>query len=60
GPDSFNDGAGMNGISKMARFVQHTMPQTCPGLLSAQTAYDVSAYIHIKPRPKFNPAYKKY
>ena len=60
GPDSFNDGAGINDISKMARFVQHTMPQTCPGILSPQAAYDVSAYIHTKPRPKFNPAYKKY
>lgn len=60
GPDSFNNNAGMNDISKMARFVQYNMPQNRRGILSAQAAYDVSAYIHTKPRPKFNPAYGKY
>ncbi len=60
GPESFNDGAGMFTISKMARFVQYNMPQNRPGILSPQEAYDVSAYIHSKPRPAFNQAYKKY
>jgi thiosulfate dehydrogenase len=60
GPDSFNDGAGMNGIRKMAAFVQHNMPQNRPGILSPQDAFDVSAYIHAQPRPAFNPAYKHY
>ncbi|MGC1781441.1 MAG: c-type cytochrome [Acidobacteriaceae bacterium] len=60
GPDSFNDGAGMDRISKMAPFVQYNMPQNRRGILSAQDAYDVSAFIHSKPRPKFNPAYTKY
>jgi len=60
GPDSFNDGAGMHGITKMAAFVQHNMPQNRMGMLTAQEAYDVSAYIHEQPRPAFNPAYKKY
>ncbi|HET9086352.1 MAG TPA: c-type cytochrome [Acidobacteriaceae bacterium] len=60
GPESFNDGAGMNGISKMARFVQFNMPQNRRGMLSAQEAYDVAAYIHAQPRPPFNPAYKGY
>lgn len=60
GPASFNDGAGMYQISKMARFVQYNMPQNRRGILSAQDAYDVSAYIHTKPRPAFNPAYKRY
>jgi len=60
GPNSFNDGAGMNGIPKMAAFVQHNMPQNRMGILSAQEAYDVSAYIHAQPRPAFNPAYAKF
>jgi len=60
GPDSFNDGAGMHGIPKMAAFVQHNMPQNRMGILSAQEAYDVAAYIHQQPRPAFNPAYKKF
>lgn len=60
GPDSFNDGAGMNQVAKMARFVQYNMPQNRRGSLSAQDAYDVAAFLHTMPRPKFNPAYKKY
>ncbi len=60
GNDSYNDGAGINDPAKMARFVIHTMPQNSPGTLSPQQAYDVAAYIHTQPRPKFNPAYKIY
>lgn len=60
GPDSFNDGAGMNDPNKMAAFVIHNMPQNHPGTLTPQEAYDVSAFIHTMPRPKFNPAYKNY
>lgn len=60
GRDSFNDGAGMNGVRKMAAFVQHNMPQNRTGILSPQDAFDVSAYIHEQPRPSFNNAYKKF
>lgn len=60
GTNSFNDGAGMNQISKMAAFVQHNMPQNRMGILSPQQAYDVSAFIHSQPRPVFNQAYKGY
>jgi thiosulfate dehydrogenase len=60
GPDSYNDGAGMNDPAKMAAFVMHNMPQNHPGTLTAQQAWDVSAYIHTMPRPKFNQAYKNY
>ncbi len=60
GKNSYNDGAGMANPAKMARFVFHTMPQTNPGSLTAQQAYDVSAYVDSQPRPKFNPAYKIY
>ncbi len=60
GPDSFNDGAGMNRIPKMAAYVQHNMPQNRRGTLSAQAAYDVAAFIHAQPRPAFNPKYQRY
>lgn len=60
GPNSYNDGAGMNNPNKMAAFVLHNMPQNHPGTLSAQDAYDVSAFVHTMARPKFNEAYKNY
>lgn len=60
GNDSYNQGAGMNKPKKMAAFVVHNMPQNHPGTLTPQQAYDVSAYIHTMPRPKFNQAYKHY
>jgi thiosulfate dehydrogenase len=60
GPSSFNDGAGMNNPAKMAPFVFQNMPQNHPGTLTPQQAFDVSAYIHSKPRPKFNQAYRFY
>jgi thiosulfate dehydrogenase len=60
GPESFNDGAGMYGIENMAAFVVRNMPPTSPGSLSPQQAFDVSSYIHTKPRPKYNPAFDKY
>jgi thiosulfate dehydrogenase len=60
GPDSFNDGAGMNQVRKMASFVYSNMPQNRMGILSEQEAFDVSAFIHQQRRPPFNPAYSKY
>lgn len=54
GPDSYNVGAGMNRISTMAAFVQHNMPQTNPGSLTPQQAYDVAAYVNSKPHTAFN------
>ena len=60
GAYSFNDGAGMNGIRKMAAFVQHNMPQNRMGILSPQEAYDVSGYILDQPRPAFNQAFAGY
>jgi thiosulfate dehydrogenase len=52
GDGSFNDGAGMYSIRKMAAFVQHNMPQNRMGILTPQEAYDVSAFIHNQPRRK--------
>jgi thiosulfate dehydrogenase len=60
GGHAFNDGAGMHTVSKMAAFVQQNMPQNRKGILSAQEAYDVSAYVHLQPRPAFNKAYAHY
>jgi thiosulfate dehydrogenase len=60
GPNSYNDGAGMNNPVKMAAFVAHNMPQNHPGTLTAQQAYDVTAFIHTMPRPKFDKEYKGY
>lgn len=60
GSGSYNDGAGMNDPAKMAAFVIHNMPQNHPDTLTPQQAYDVAAFIHTKPRPKFNQAYKGY
>ena len=60
GPGSYNDGAGMSRVDKMAAFVRDNMPQNAPGTLTPQEAYDVAAYINSKPRPKMNPAYAKY
>ena len=44
----------------MAAFVKQNMPQNRMGILTAQQAYDVSAFIHQQPRPAFNPAYKNF
>jgi thiosulfate dehydrogenase len=60
GAGSFNDGAGMHRVEKMAAFVVKNMPQTNPGTLTPQQAFDVSAYIHSQPRPKYNRKYDKY
>jgi thiosulfate dehydrogenase len=60
GPDSFNDGAGMNGVPKMAAFIKVNMPQNRKGVLSAQDATDVAAFIHAQPRPAFNHEYDRF
>ena len=53
GPNAYDDGAGMNDVAKMAAFVQHNMPQTDPGSLTPQEAYDVAAFINSKPHEPF-------
>ncbi|WP_051978815.1 c-type cytochrome [Edaphobacter aggregans] len=60
GPDSYNNGAGMNNPEKTAAFLLHNMPQNHPGTLTTQQAFDVAAYLHAMPRPKFNESYKGY
>lgn len=50
GPDSFNNGAGMNRVLTAARFIKARMPLG-EATLSDDQAYDVSAYMNSKPRP---------
>jgi len=60
GPQAFNDGAGMNTVEKMAAFVHAAMPQNRKGILSAQDAFDVAAFVHQRPRPSFDHAYDRF
>ena len=53
GPQSFNIGAGMSRVNTAAAFIRSAMPQTAPGTLTAQQAYDLAAYITSQPRPDF-------
>ena len=55
GPDTFNNGAGMNRLAMATRFVKHNMPQGInfdAPQLSDDDAYDVAAYMLSKPRPE--------
>lgn len=57
GAKSFNGGAGMHRLKTMAAFVRYNMPYGgAPNALSAQEAYDVSAYVLSHERPKFAAA----
>ncbi|MFO1158194.1 MAG: c-type cytochrome [Reyranellaceae bacterium] len=59
GPDSYNDGAGMDRYPRIVGFVQRNMPRgTDPQhpVLSLQQAWDVSAYVISKPRPHYDAA----
>lgn len=53
GATSFNGGAGMHRLWTMAAFVRANMPQNAPGTLTAQQAYDVSAFVLSHSRPRF-------
>jgi thiosulfate dehydrogenase len=50
GPDSFNDGAGMDRVRIAAGYIYANMPKDNPSL-SAEEAYDVAAYIDSQDRP---------
>lgn len=56
GPSSFNNGAGMAHIDRMAGFVRYNMPANAPGSLTMTEAYDISAWVLQHPRPKFDPS----
>jgi thiosulfate dehydrogenase len=50
GPDSFNNGAGMNRVLTAARFIKARMPLGQADLTDDQ-AFDVAAFINDQPRP---------
>ena len=53
GPGSYNIGAGMARVQTAAAFIRVAMPQTAPGTLTDQEAYDLAAFINSRPRPDF-------
>ena len=52
GPKSYSVGASMTRLERAASFIQHNMPQSAPGTLTAQEAFDLSAYINSQARPE--------
>lgn len=59
GPDSFNDGAGMDQFARAVGFIQRNMPRGVDSAhpqLSLQEAWDVTALLQSKPRPHYVPA----
>jgi len=51
GPKSFSIGASMAREERAASFIWHNMPQSKPGSLTPQQAFDVAAYVNSHPRP---------
>ena len=54
GPDSFNDGAGMNRLIAAANFIHSNMPNGVAWdapVLSVDDAWDVAAFVQAQPRP---------
>ena len=60
GENSFNDGAGLTRLSKMAGYIQNNMPIGDVGDLSDQEAADLAAYILMQERPVFEDADKDF
>lgn len=52
GPQSYNDGAGLSRVPKMASWLKVGMPLGDPSL-TEQEAADIAAYINSQERPKF-------
>jgi thiosulfate dehydrogenase len=51
GAGSYSVGASMAREERAASFIRQFMPQTAPGSLSDQEAFDLAAYINGQPRP---------
>jgi thiosulfate dehydrogenase len=51
GPRSYSIGASMAREERAASFIWHNMPQTAPGTLTPQEAFDLAAYVNSHPRP---------
>lgn len=60
GENSFNDGAGLARLSKMAGYIQNNMPPGEEGSLTDQEASDLAAYILMQDRPKFKDVDKDF
>ncbi|HZW67880.1 MAG TPA: c-type cytochrome [Pseudogracilibacillus sp.] len=60
GENSFNDGAGLTRLSKMAGYIQNNMPIGDEYILSDQEAADLAAYILMQERPVFENADKDF
>lgn len=58
GNDSFNDGAGLSKVPKMAAWLKVAMPLDDANLTD-QEAFDIAAYVNSNVRPKFTPAKPK-
>jgi len=57
GPDSYNDGAGMFRLTKIASFVMNNMPFGTDyhhPELTAEEAWNVGAYVNSQPRPHYD------
>lgn len=58
GPDSYNDGAGMDRFDRSVAFIRNNMPRGVDPAnpqLSLQEAWDVAAYVIAQPRPRYRP-----
>jgi thiosulfate dehydrogenase len=56
GPDSFNDGAGMDRFDRAVVFIQQNMPRGVDPehpQLTLQEAWDVAAFLKSRPRPHY-------
>jgi thiosulfate dehydrogenase len=53
GPHSFNIGASMARVRTAAAFIRVAMPQTLPGSLTPQQAFDIATYMNSHSRPDF-------
>ncbi|MBB3205252.1 thiosulfate dehydrogenase [Rhodopirellula rubra] len=53
GEESYNDGAGLSRVPKLASWLKVAMPLD-DALLTPQEAHDIAAYINSHDRPKFN------
>ncbi|HET9011096.1 MAG TPA: c-type cytochrome, partial [Gemmatimonadaceae bacterium] len=51
GPRSFSIGASMAREERAASFIWHNMPQSKPGTLTPQEAFDVASFVNSHPRP---------
>lgn len=54
GKDSFNTGAGLSKLNKMASWMIYNMPKGDEGSLSLEEAVDLSIYIDAQARPSFD------